>query len=240
MSSLVNPSSLSQAQIEEVEKLTARWLFHALLDFGTEAHRIFVNSPDEVRDIAEDITRAALSRLPGYNLSERVYGTVDFKRSRYAILSEYAIRQALFVDSKAEKAKTSATIQMSQTSMEVRQIRSGEKVRQQSNLMHEIFTLSGLEYLSTTAVIHYNYEEVGQHRHLREARVVSIPNGLLQNRYNPNEEDGFWGAGRNAPSLGEKFRVRVNFERLKERARWRVQELTYDSAAGRCTGQWRE
>ncbi len=66
MSSLVNPSSLSEDEIESTEKLTARWIFHALRDFGMEAHQIFVRSPDEVQDVAEDVTREMLDRLPGY------------------------------------------------------------------------------------------------------------------------------------------------------------------------------
>lgn len=239
MSSLRNASTLALDEVERIEKLTARWLFHALRDFGMEAHRIFVNSPDEVRDIAEDVTREALTRLPGFPLSQRVYGTVDFKRSRYAVLPEYAIRQALFVDSKAEKEMRAATIQMSQTSMEVRQMRSGEEVRVPGAL-DAILSLNGMEYLSTTAVIHYNYDEIGSDYHLREARVVSVPCGLLQERYNPGVDDGFWGAGRNAPSRGENFRVRVNFDRLVERARWRVQRITYDTAASRCSGAWQE
>lgn len=239
MSSLVNPSTLSENEIEAVEKLTARWVFHALLDFGMEAHQIFVHSPDEVKDVAEDVTREMLDRLPGYTLRQRIYGTVDYKKARYLILPDYALRQALFIDSKAEQETRSATIQMSQTSMDVRQVRANEEVRV-SGFLAPILSLGGLEYLTTTAVVHFYYEEIGSRYHLREARVVSLPNGRLQDRYNPNTNDGFWGAGRNAPSLGEKFRVRVNFGRLRKRAGWRVQTVRYNSAAGRCEGTWAE
>lgn len=92
-------SQLTAAQIEEIEKLTIRWVFQATLNFGMEAHAIFLNSPDEVEDVAEDITREVLDRLPGYNLAQRIYGTVDYKRARYVILPNGIIRQALFVDS---------------------------------------------------------------------------------------------------------------------------------------------
>ncbi|MCS6940704.1 MAG: SfiI family type II restriction endonuclease [Roseiflexus sp.] len=52
-----------------------------------------------------------------------------------------------------------------------------------------------------------------------------MPNGILQDRYNPNSEKTIWLAGRNAPSLGEEFRVRLSFARLKQKASWRVQEI---------------
>ena len=73
------PSDLSLDEIEEIEKLTLRWIFQAVLDFGLEAHEIFLKSPDSVKDIAEDITRKLLDRLPGFNVSLRIYGTVDYK-----------------------------------------------------------------------------------------------------------------------------------------------------------------
>ena len=82
------PSHLSEDEIEEIEELTLRWIFQAILDFGMEAHDIFLNSPDSVKDIAEDITRELLDRLPGFNVQQRIYGTVDYKKARYIILPE--------------------------------------------------------------------------------------------------------------------------------------------------------
>lgn len=67
-----------------------------------------------------------------------------------------------------------------------------------------------------------------------------MPNGKLQERYNPNEEDSFWLAGRNAPSRGEEFRVRVSFSKLKEKARWRVQRIYYDNQNKIVLGTWEE
>lgn len=108
-----DPRTLSLDEIEEVEKLTLRWIFQAVRDFGMEAYEIFLKSPDSVKDIAEDITRELLDRLSGFNLSQRVYGTVDYKKARYIVLPEQIIRQAMFIDSKAEKKSGTATIQMS-------------------------------------------------------------------------------------------------------------------------------
>jgi len=58
---------------------------------------------------------------------------------------------------------------------------------------------------------------------LEEIIVACIPNGLLQERYNPSaRSDNFWRAGRNAPSRGEEFRVRVNLKALARVDAWRV------------------
>jgi len=233
-----DPEILSLDEIEEIEKLTLRWIFQAVYDFGMEAHEIFLKSPDSVKDIAEDITRELLDRLSGFNVQQRVYGTVDYKKARYVILPEQTVRQALFIDSKAEKEGRSATIQMSQTSMWVRQRRSGAEVNEKG-LLPGISKYGGKNYLTTTCLIHFNYhdDDYGIH-HLNEVTIAAIPNGKLQERYNPTVDDGIWLAGRNAPTLGEDFRVRVSFSRLKSKAQWRIQTLTYDQEKQECIGSW--
>lgn len=134
MTLIENISRLSHEQIENIEKLILRWVFQAVWDFGMEAHEIFLKSPDDVKDVAEDITRELLDRLPGYNIQQRIFGTVDYKRARYIILPDQLVRQALFVDSKAEKENRTATIQMSQTSMRVRHIRANVPVGEAGRL----------------------------------------------------------------------------------------------------------
>ena len=229
--------SLSASQIEDVEKLTLRWIYQAALEFGPEAIDIFLNSPDEVRDVAEDITRELLDRLSGYNIQQRIYGNVDYKRARYIILPEQLVRQALFVDSKAEKNNQSATIQMSQTSMRVRQVRSERSVDEKGHLP-ESSVYDGNQYLTTTAVLHFGYKEINEVRHLFELTIVCLPNGLLQDLYNPTVHDSFWIAGRNAPTRGEDFRVRLSFQRLKAKASWRVQKIRYTSSNRSVQGTW--
>lgn len=233
-----DPGSLSLDEIEEIEKLTLRWVFQAVYDFGMEAHEIFLKSPDSVKDIAEDITRELLDRLSGFNVQQRVYGNVDYKKARYVILPEQTVRQTLFIDSKAEKENRSATIQMSQTSMWVRQRRADAEVNEKG-FLPEISEYGGKHYLTTTCLIHFMYrdDDEGAH-HLREATIAAIPNGKLQERYNPTVDDGIWLAGRNAPTLGEDFRVRVSFGRLKGKASWRIQVLTYDQEKQECPGSW--
>jgi hypothetical protein len=232
------PSALSLNEIEGIEKLTLRWLFQAVIDFGMEAHEIFLRSPDDVKDVAEDVTRELLDRLPGFNVQQRIFGTVDYKRARYIITSEQITRQALFVDSKAEKTGRTATIQMSQTSMSVRQRRS-RLVVDEKGFLPEISEYSGEEYLTTTALVHYKYlDQEGTGHLLDEVTLAAVPNGKLQDRYNPNVDDNIWLAGRNAPTLGEDFRVRLSFERLKLRKGWRVQRIRYDTSSNECVGVW--
>jgi hypothetical protein len=213
-------------------------LFQAVIDFGMEAHEIFLRSPDDVKDVAEDVTRELLDRLPGFNVQQRIFGTVDYKRARYIITSEQITRQALFVDSKAEKTGRTATIQMSQTSMSVRQRRSRLEV-DEKGFLPEISEYSGEEYLTTTALVHYKYlDQEGTGHLLDEVTLAAVPNGKLQDRYNPNVDDNIWLAGRNAPTLGEDFRVRLSFERLKLRKGWRVQRIRYDTSSNECVGVW--
>ena len=144
-------SNLDSDEIEEIEKLTLRWVFQAVLDFGMEAYEVFLKSPDNVKDISE-------------------YGDNH--------------------------------------------------------------------YLTTTCLMHFLYEDEADIHHLKEVKITAIPNGRLQDRYNPTVDDGIWLAGRNAPTRGEDFRVRVSFAKLKEKASWRVQVINYDEITGECKGKW--
>jgi hypothetical protein len=60
-------------------------------------------------------------------IDERLFGKIDYKRARYYFRPDFAVRQALLVDSKAEKVEGqgTATLQTTQTSMRIRQIRAG-------------------------------------------------------------------------------------------------------------------
>ena len=69
------------------------------------------------------------------------------------------------------------------------------------------------------------YIPCGNSYELKEVIVFCIPSGELQADYNPNEHKGFWRAGRNAPSRGEEFRVRVKLNELKESGDWRVVKI---------------
>ena len=126
---LIRPSDLRDnlPRREEIEKASLRLVVQAILDFRDDAIAIFREESDSVADIGEDITREALDRMGMSKIDQRLFGKMDYKRARYLFHPEYAIKQALFVDSKAEKisGQGTATLQTSQISMTVKQIRSG-------------------------------------------------------------------------------------------------------------------
>lgn len=232
-----DPNTLSCDEIEAIEKLSLRSLHRAVLDFGLEAWDIFYQSLDEVKDVAEDITREMLDRLGGYQIQQRVFGNVDYRKARYIILPDTMIRQALFVDSKAEKDCATATMQMSQLSMAVKQRRGGEEVDIQGKLP-PVSVYSGEPYLTTTLLLHYNYTDINGKHMLRQITLAAVPNGRLQAVYNPSADDTIWRAGRNAPTLGEDFRVRLRFSELESKRAWRVQSVTYGADDKAVTGVW--
>ena len=225
---LLNPEELRQNldRLEEIEKVSLRLVTQAIYDYRAAAQEIFRAESDQVADIGEDITREALDRLGMPRIDQRLFGKVDYKRACYLFHPEYALKQALFVDSKAEKVsgQGTATLQISQLSMVVKQVRFGKDLEVPGKLP-EIVNLKGESYLTTTIFVKYNYEEEGAGNVLKSVTVAAVPNGMLQDRYNPNTQNTIWIAGRNAPTLGEEFRVRLSFHRLKEKASWRVQRI---------------
>lgn len=121
--------------------------------------------------------------------------------------------------------------------MRVRQERAGDKIDAKGTLP-EISEYGSENYLTTTSLIHFRYHDEEGIHYLREVTIVAVPSGRLQERYNPTFDDGIWNAGRNAPTLGEDFRVRVSFNKLKAKAYWRVQTLVYDIENQECVGSW--
>ncbi len=223
-----DPDSLREnlPRLEGIEKGTVRFVSQAIYSFREEAQDIFRKEKDLAGDIGEDLTREALDRVGVSKIEERLFGKIDYKRARYVFNNEYAIKQALFVDSKAEKieGKDTATIQTTQTSMKIKHIRSGRAVNESGKLPVTLVTTNG-RYLVTTIFVKYNYEVVRDENRLVNVIVAGLPNGMLQEVYNPTAEDTIWRAGRNAPTRGEAFRVRLVFDLLKGKKRWRVQEI---------------
>lgn len=185
----IKPSDLQRDldRLEEIERATLRLVTQAIYDYREAASEIFREESDLVSDVGEDITREALDRLGMPRIDQRLFGKVDYKRTCYLFHPEYAIRQALFVDSKSEKssAKDTATLQISQISMAVRQIRSGQEVDVQGGVP-PVINLRGEDYLTTTLFVKYNYKEIQKGVNILESiTVAAVPNGMLQDRYNP-------------------------------------------------------
>jgi hypothetical protein len=225
---LLDPEKLSDDldRLEEIEKVSLRLVVQAIYDYRDAAVEIFHEESDLVADIGEDITREALDRMGAARIDQRLFGKIDYKRARYLFHPDYAIRQALFVDSKAEKVsgQGTATLQTSQFSMMVRQIRAEQNIEIGGGLPR-ILTIRDTSYITTTIFVKYNYEEMRSRNELKSIIVAAVPNGLLQERYNPSPRYTIWLAGRNAPTRGEAFRVRLSFNRLKAKASWRVQKI---------------
>lgn len=217
--------------LESIEKATLRLVVQAIYTFAGEAADIFHNERDDVQDIAEDITREAMDRIGTSVIPVRLFGTIDYKRARYLFSPDFSLRQALFVDSKAEKVEgaRTVTIQTSQTSMRIRQIRSGSEVDEPGEVPTVYFDRDNVAYLTTTVFVKYNYQEITEMQNqLESISITCLPNEMLQDRYNPNPQTTFWMAGRNAPTRGEGFRVRIGLPRLKALSDWRVQRIQVD------------
>jgi len=225
----IDPTSLTNQApiIEDIEKSSTRMVCQAVLDFAPIAQQQFSLAKDLAGTVGEDVTRDAmesmgLSKVP----TARLIGKIDYKRAAYYFDPNYWIRQALFVDSKAERgAATTATIQISQTSLRVRMMQRGTAIDEPGQL-DAVLTVGNDLYLVTTVFVKYHYRvnENGENE-LLAIFVICLPNGMLQSAYNPDAANTIWSVGRQAPSLGEDFRVRISFGRLKAAANWRVQRI---------------
>ena len=213
--------------LESIERASLRLVTQALLQFRHDAAAIFAAESDLQGDIGEDITREAIDSMGVSKIPVRLFGKIDYKRARYVFHPDYTIRQALFVDSKSEKAAQVARIQTSQTSMRIRQIRAGVPLDVPGTLP-TILSVAGQTFLTTTIFVKYFYEETEHGNNLKTIRIAGLPNGMLQDQYNPTPEDTIWRAGPNAPTLGEEFRTRLNFALLQQKAAWRVQNIQID------------
>lgn len=225
----LNPNELKHNLnlLESIEKATLRLVVQAIDDYKTQAREIFAQESDLVADIGEDITREAIDRLGMSVIPVRLFGKMDYKRARYLFLPEFAVRQALFIDSKAESVggKSTATIQTAQTSLKIQQKRAGKLIKEAGKLP-TIIQKDEQYLLTTTIFVKYNYEELSKtKKRLESISMLCLPNGLLQDRYNPNANDSIWLIGRNAPSRDEAFRVRISLNLLKQKANWRVQRI---------------
>ena len=212
-------------EIEHLERTAFSMVVQALKDYKDEAVTIFKEETDLPQDIAEDVTREAIAAMGLPGLRDRIYGKVDVKKAIYVFVPE-ARPVALMLDAKAEKpnGNRTATIQMSQTSMRVRMIRSNQTMDEPGKLTSDIIR-GDRSFHVVTVIAKFVYQEVGSSHELQRIIAACIPNGKLQDKYNPDAENTIWLAGRDAPTLGEDFRVRLSYRKLREIEDWRVQEI---------------
>jgi hypothetical protein len=98
-------------------------------------------------------------------------------------------------------------------------------------MVPRVAVLGSEPFLTTTIFVKYVYATTERRNTLRQIKTACLPNGLLQERYNPTAVDTIWKAGPDAPTRGEKFRTRLSFSLLKAKSRWRVQEIVIEPAA---------
>ena len=211
--------------LERLERTVMSMVEQALRDFLQQAVAIFRDDTDLPQDIAENITREAIAAMGLSGTQDRLYGKVDVKKAIYAFLPE-ATPVALMLDAKAEKRNgdRTATIQMSQTSMRARLRRQNQDIDMPGRLDTTI-DRGNRTFEVVTVIAKFVYEDDAHNRSLIEIVVACIPNGQLQDRYNPTAADTIWLAGRDAGTLGEDFRVRLSFEKLQAKAGWRVKRI---------------
>jgi hypothetical protein len=112
-------------------------------------------------------------------MAQRVFGKMDYKRARYIFEPEYAVRQVLLVDSKAEKTAGVARLQTSQTSMHIRQIRQGQSL-DVPGTVPTVATLKDVPFITTTVFVKYVYDTEHRANVLKRIIVACVPNGFLQ------------------------------------------------------------
>ena len=212
-------------EIERLEQAVMSLVVQALTDYREAAATIFAEETDLPQDIAEDVTREAIETMGVSSIHDRLYGKVDVKKAIYAFLPD-PTPVALMLDAKAEKTNggRTATIQMSQTSMRVRMLRSGVPLDEPGKLEQTI-QREHRSYHVVTIIAKYAYQDLAPGQKLDRIIVSCIPNGKLQDIYNPSANDTIWRVGRDAPTRGEDFRVRLSYESLSKKAAWRVQDI---------------
>ena len=228
----LDPNSLATIPdlLEHIEMASLRLVAQALYEFKRDAVQIFTIEQDRVRTIGEDITREAMDRLSTSVIPVRLSGDVDYKRARFYFHPDFSLRQALFVDSKAEMgAPNVARVQVSQTSMPIRYINSktGEII-DKTGTMPETYQHADGPFLTTSIFVKYHYAEQLDVKTLTSITILCIPNGMLATTYNPTPQDTIWQVGPDSPTRGEKFRARVNFRALRAKAPWRVQRMSVE------------
>lgn len=212
-------------EMEVLERTAFSMVTQALTDYASQAAHIFSEEIDQAQDIAEDVAREAIESMGLPQIHLRLYGKVDIKKAVYVFLPQ-AFPVALMLDVKAEQPRGSGTttIQMSQTSMRVRMLRQKQIIDEPGKLPSYI-EREGRSLYVVTVFAKYIYDTVDNSHRLRSIRTACLPNGLLQDKYNPSEYDTIWRVGRDAPSLGEDFRVRISFADLRGKAEWRVKDI---------------
>lgn len=230
--------SLTDDEIELVEKQTLRMIVQALQEYSREAREIFENtqatSKTEVIVLAEDLVQYALEVAETYPINKRFAGFIDYKRIRWIPTPYGLLPQALLVDAKASTEDNRDTLQQSQLPMDADFDSNGQPYQLKAGFPPhmDVAGIGGTLHAVTTSIfIHFHYKELKQpaakFRELKSIYVLALPHSRLKQRYNPDATKTFFGQGKHSPARGEVPRIRVYFTRLKAMCPWRLQQLKY-------------
>lgn len=243
--------SVSDDEIEQIEKSTLRTDVQALQQYSKEAKDIFDNTfahnDNEVIVLAEDITQYALEVAECYPINQRYAGFIDYKRVRWLPTPFGLMPQALLVDAKASTERNRDTLQRSQLPMDANFESNGVQHFMQAGVIpHLDIAAHGgevIQAVATSLFVHFYYVKLATdappYRDLRSIFVLGLPHARLKSRYNPDASKSFFGQGKHSPARQEEARIRVYFGALRRIMPWRLQELAYNGP-GYTTPSWRD
>lgn len=244
-------TTLTDDQIEQIEKASLRAVTQAVQEYSREAKEIFDNtyapSDNEVIVLAEDLVQYALEVAEFYPINRRYAGFIDYKRVRWMAMPFGLVPQAFLVDAKASTENTRDTLQRSQLPMDADFESNGTQYKMQAGVVPhlEIPVFNGfpLKAIATSIFIHFYYLKLGQdaepYRNLRSIFALCLPHARLKSTYNPSAAVTFFGQGKHSPARSEDPRIRVYFTKLRRMMPWRLQELRY-SGPGYTDPIWRD
>lgn len=244
-------TSISEDEIEQIEKATQRVVTQALQEYSREAKEIFDNTyaprDNEVIVLAEDLTQYALEVAECYPINKRYAGFIDYKRVRWLAMPFGLIPQAFLVDAKASTENNRDTLQQSQLPMDADFESNGNSFHMKAGVVPHLeipsFDGSQIRAIATSIFVHFYYSKIDNdkppYRDLKSIFALSIPHARLKSRYNPNAATTFFGQGKHSPARSEDPRIRVYFTKLRQMMPWRLQELKY-LTSGYTEPVWRD
>ena len=243
--------SLTDEQLELLEKQTLRLAVQAVQQYSAEAKALFETTPataeSEVIVLAEDLVQYALEVAECYPINARFAGFIDYKRVRWMPTPFGLIPQAFLVDAKASTENFRETLQQSQLPMDAEFESKGQVVTLAAGVPPHMNVVlpsgNALPAVTTSLFVHFHYTSntAGPpYRTLHAIYVMALPHQRLKSRYNPDPQTTFFGQGKHSPKRNEDQRIRVYFARLREMAPWRLQELRYSNQSPYTEPVWRD
>jgi hypothetical protein len=244
---------LDRVELELLEKQTLRTILQALQEYSREAKQIFDNtaaeSDTEVIVLAEDLVQYALEVAECYPINKRFAGFIDYKRFRWISTPFGLFPQVLLVDAKASTENNRETLQQSQLPMDADfRTTDGQAHSLTAGVLPDVPVVmrdgTQLAGVTTSAFIHFYYKHLDSptppYRDLKSIFALLIPHQSLKPVYNPSPDITFFGQGKHSPARGEKKRIRVYFNRLRQLCPWRLQELKYTDGSDYTAPVWRD